>query len=101
MDEATERALNTILDNQLRQRTQIAELSEKLDEYRTRIEVLEYFVREKFPGDFAGVVGTVADPALKPIEITFGEPQERFNEQTLKWERRNEQGVWEAKEETA
>lgn len=38
----------------------------------TRLEVLEYFIREKFPGDFAGDVGTVVDPELNPVVLNLG-----------------------------
>ena len=41
---------------------------------QTRVEVLEYFVKEKFPEYFAGEVGTVADPELKPVITTDAEP---------------------------
>lgn len=38
----------------------------------TRLEVLEYFVKDKFPGEFAGEVGTVIDPDLHPVELHLG-----------------------------
>lgn len=45
----------------------------------TRIEVLEFFIREKFPGDFAGEVGLpdtphadLVDPDIKPMVLHLG-----------------------------
>lgn len=41
---------------------------------QTRVEVLEYFIKEKFPGDFAGVVGTIVDPELNPVITVDSSP---------------------------
>lgn len=54
----------------------------------TRVQVLEYFIRERFPEYFAGEVGTIADPELKPIEIDLkAQPQEVWNDEKKIWER--------------
>jgi len=54
---------------------------------QTRVDVLEHFIKMQYPEFFAGEVGTVVDPELNPIPISFGKPQEQFNERTKKWER--------------
>lgn len=44
----------------------------------TRLEAIEYFIKEKFPGDYAGeayeenYTGPVVDDGLKPIELHLG-----------------------------
>ena len=49
----------------------------KAREYlQTRVDVLENFIKMQFPEYFAGEAETIADPALKPIPISFGAPQE-------------------------
>lgn len=74
----------------------LTDLQKEKDALNTRVEVLEHFIRERFPEYFAGEVGTEIDPDIKPIEIVFGEPQERLNEKTQQWERRNgDTGEWE------
>lgn len=73
----------------------LREAEKKIETQDVRIQVLEHFIRERFPEYFAGEAGTTIDPELKAIELTFGEPQERLNEQTQKWERRNATGDWE------
>lgn len=47
----------------------------ELDFLRTRVDVLEHFIKERYPQYFAGEVGTIADPELKPIVINYGAPQ--------------------------
>lgn len=51
---------------------------------QTRVDVLEHFIKMQFPEFFAGEVGTVVDPDLKPIPIVFGEPQEKIDD-TGQW----------------
>ncbi len=53
---------------------------------QTRVDVLEHFIKEQYPGYFAGEAETVADPELKPIPIIFGAPQEGDPQQ---WKDRN------------
>jgi hypothetical protein len=58
---------------------------------QTRVDVLEWFIKQQYPGHFAGdtspeTVGV--DDTLKPIPIIFGEPQEQLNERTGEWETR-------------
>jgi len=48
----------------------------KAREYlQTRVDVLEHFIKQQFPEYFAGEVGTVVDPELKPIELNYGDPK--------------------------
>lgn len=56
------------------------------DELKTRVDVLEWFIKERYPQYFAGEIGTVVDPDLNPIPITFDKPQEE-NRDT--WKDRN------------
>lgn len=64
----------------------------------TRVQVLEHFIKDQFPGYFAGEVVTVVDPDLHDTDVTFGAAQERFNQDTQAWERRNaDSGEWEPK----
>ncbi|MDE2019962.1 MAG: hypothetical protein KGJ13_06490 [Patescibacteria group bacterium] len=56
------------------------DLRMELQNQSTRIDVLENFVREKFPEHFAGEVGTVADPDLKPVSIDFVTKPQEFSE---------------------
>jgi len=53
------------------------ELSARHDELAARFGILEHFIKEQFPEHFAGEVGTVADPELKPQVIVYGEPEEK------------------------
>ena len=46
------------------------------EELQVRVDVLEHFIKRQFPEFFAGEVGTVCDPDLKPIPIIYGAPQE-------------------------
>jgi len=46
-------------------------------ELQVRFDLMEQFVKERYPEYFAGEVGTVVDPDLKPIPIVYGEPQEQ------------------------
>lgn len=71
------------------------ELEKLVQAQETRLQVLEHFIKQQFPEYFAGEVGTVVDDDINPIAITYGEPQERFNEVKQKWERRNAAGEWE------
>ena len=51
------------------------------DILRVRVDTLEHFIKQQFPGYFAGEVGTVVDTDLNPIPIIYGEPQEAtFND---------------------
>lgn len=75
------------------QRKQIEQLESRVnrmylelrDEIRARCELqvkfllIEQFVKEQYPEFFAGEVGTIVDPDLKPIPIIYGEPQEPAN----------------------
>jgi hypothetical protein len=53
---------------------------------QVRVDALEHFIREKFPGDFAGEVGTIADPDLNPVLLNVGSPMtaEQYNNQLNK-----------------
>lgn len=53
------------------------DLGKQCDAMRVRLDIMENFIKQQFPGFFAGEVGTVADAELNPIEIVYGEPQER------------------------
>jgi len=44
----------------------------------TRIDVLEHFIKMKYPNEFAGDADTITDPELKAINIVYGEPQESY-----------------------
>jgi len=58
------------------------------DALNTRVQVLEHFIKERFPEYFAGEAGTVADPDLRPIELDLkAKPQEVWNDESKKWER--------------
>lgn len=57
-----------------------------IDDLTLRFEVIERFVKEKnpqhFAPDFAGDMGELgSDPALKPIPIIYGEPQQPFDKE--------------------
>lgn len=52
-------------------------LSEEHDLLKSRFAIMEHFIKERFPEFFAGEVGTIADPTLNPIEIVYGEPEEK------------------------
>ncbi len=65
--------LETRLNEEILKRV---DLGKRNDELRVRVDVLENFIKQQFPGFFAGEVGTVADTDLKPIPIIYGEPQE-------------------------
>lgn len=59
----------------------------------TRVDVLEHFIKQRFPDAFAGETSpeiTGVDDDLKPIAIDFKTlPQEVFNERNGDWEKRN------------
>lgn len=71
--EATTRALDTRCDTLLLRNVDLARVN---DELKTRVDVMEHFIKQQFPGQFAGEVGTVTDSDLNPISIIYGEPQE-------------------------
>lgn len=50
------------------------------NELETRFSVIEKFVKDQYPQFFAGEVGTINDPDLKPIPIVYGAPQEAGEE---------------------
>ncbi len=67
--EADRGTLLTLLYNEVKTREAL----------QTRVDVLEHFIKMQFPEHFAGEANTIADPELKPIEIIYGEPEERIN----------------------
>lgn len=48
------------------------DLTKQVEAIDTRLAVMEHFIKQRYPQYFAGEVGTVADPELKPIEIVYG-----------------------------
>lgn len=47
---------------------------------QTRVDVLEHFIKQRYPEYFAGEAETVADPELNAIPIVYGEPEESFDD---------------------
>lgn len=79
----------------------VRDLEKSRDALNTRVEVLEHFIRERFPEYFAGEVGTVVDLELNPVQIIYGnvatnaQAQERYNDTLKTWERYDvETGRW-------
>lgn len=52
---------------------QLLDLSRALDALKVRHDAMEDFIKEQYPGHFAGEVGTILDPLLKPVEFNTGD----------------------------
>lgn len=73
--------------------TRLHDANKRIEYLTTRFEVIEHFVKQRFPDAFAGETSpeiTGVDDTLKPIPIDFKtQPQEVFNETSGQWENRN------------
>jgi hypothetical protein len=69
MDAATEDQIYRLIVRQ-------QELTNQLNELQTKFAAIEHFVKDQFPGFFAGDAGTITDPELHPVPITYGNPRE-------------------------
>jgi hypothetical protein len=62
---------------------------------KTRIDVLDHFIKSQYPEFFAGEAETKADPTLHPIPIIYGTPQEHAIEHgdgSVTWETTHKDG---------
>ncbi|MDE2019760.1 MAG: hypothetical protein KGJ13_05450 [Patescibacteria group bacterium] len=46
----------------------------------TRVDVIDHFIKDRFPEFFAGEAGTINDPDLKPMAIDFKAKPQEFSE---------------------
>lgn len=78
---------------------QLLDLTRKFDALEVRHDAMESFIKDQYPNYFAGEVGTIADPELKPVNLTVGQeprddpatcthPENRHYKKSVSWQKK-------------